>query len=203
LILLVSGATATKRRYPQCGTLINPSAGNKPESLKLIPERWGMDNYAYSGFNCADFMEMLRAFRGRKGCLFVSAPDVVGDGPATLERWPFWSDVIRAVGFRPALVLQDGMVADEIPWDTVAAVFVGGLTDWKLGPQAASLVGVARARGLWAHMGRVNSFDRISYAAKIGCQSFDGGQYSMFPDRRIPEGLRDAERATTQGPLFV
>lgn len=202
VILLVSGATATKRRFPNCGTLINPAAGNAPESLKLIPERWAMDNYAYSGFDAAAFMEMLRLFRGRKGCLFVAAPDVVSDGPETLKRWPFWSDVIRAVGFRPALVLQDGMVADEVPWQTLAAVFVGGTTDWKLGPQAASLVGVARARGLWCHMGRVNSYERISYAALIGCQSFDGGQYSMFPDRRIPEGLRDAERATDQG-LFA
>jgi len=199
VILLVSGATATKRRYPQCGTLINPCAGNDPDSLVLVPERWAMDNYAYSGFDCAAFMDMLRAFQGRKGCLFVSAPDVVGDGPETLKAWPFWSAVIRAVGFRPALVLQDGMVADEIPWSTVAAVFVGGTTAWKLGPQAASLVGMARARGLWAHMGRVNSWERISYAARIGCLSFDGGQYSMFPDRRIPEGLRDAERATTLG----
>lgn len=202
MILLVSGATSTKRRYPTCGTLINPCAGNDPQSLALIPERWAMDNYAYSGFDCEAFMDMLRAFQGRKGCLFCAAPDVVGDGPETLRRWPFWAQVIRAVGFRPALVLQDGMVADEIPWSTVAAVFVGGTTDWKLGPQAASLVGVARARGLWAHMGRVNSFERISYAALIGCLSFDGGQYSMFPDRRIPEGLRDAGRATDRG-LFA
>lgn len=203
MILLVSGATATKRRYPAAGTLINPCAGNDPQSLKLVPERWAMDNYAYSGFDCEAFMDMLRAFQGRKGCLFVAAPDVVGDGPETLRRWPFWATVIRAVGFRPALVLQDGMLADEIPWPTIAAVFVGGTTDWKLGPQAASLVGVARARGLWTHMGRVNSFERISYAASIGCLSFDGGQYSMFPDRRIPEGLRDADRATSMGPLFT
>src|SRR5262245_51831853 len=112
-----------------------------------------MDNGAYSGFDAEQFMWMLERFRSYRGCLFVSAPDVVGDGHETLTRYPFWADVIRAVGFVPALVLQDGMIASEIPWKTVGAVFVGGTTDWKLGPQAASLVGVARARGLWAHMG--------------------------------------------------
>lgn len=199
MIVLVSGATATKRRYPATGTLILPSAGNDPKSLVLTPERWAMDNGAYRGFDAEKFMEMLREFRGRRGCLFVAAPDHVADGHLTLRDWPFWADIIRAVGFVPALVLQDGMLANEIPWPTVGAVFVGGTTAWKLGPQSAALVGVARARGLWAHMGRVNSFERISHAAKIGCLSFDGGQYSMFPDRRIPEGLRDAERATAKG----
>lgn len=199
MILLVSGATATKRRYPEAGTLIVPSAGNDPKSLDLVPGRWAMDNGAYSGFDTTAFMDMLRAFRGRRGCLFATAPDVVADCAATLAQWPFWADVIRAVGFVPALVLQDGMLAAELPWPSIGAVFVGGTTEWKLGPQAASLVGVARSRGLWAHMGRVNSFKRISYAAKIGCLSFDGGQYSMFPDTKIPKGLRDAERATDPG----
>jgi hypothetical protein len=200
--LLVSGATATKRRYPDVGTLIVPSAGNDPQSLTLVSGNWAMDNGAYSGFEAGAFMDMLREFRGKRGCLFVTAPDMVGDGAATLARYPFWADVIRAVGFVPALVLQDGMLASELPWATIGAIFVGGTTEWKLGPQAASLVGVARSRGLWAHMGRVNSFRRISYAAKIGCLSFDGGQYSMFPDTKIPKGLRDAARANDQG-LFA
>jgi hypothetical protein len=200
MILLVSGATVTKRRYPQVGTLVVPGAWNE---AALVPGRWAMDNGAYSGFDCAAFMAMLDKFRARRGCLFVTAPDVVGDGAATLERWPFWAAVIRGVGFVPALVLQDGMLAADIPWRHVGAVFVGGSTEWKLSPQAATLVAYARTRGLWAHMGRVNSAARINHAARIGCLSFDGGQYSRFPDRRIPEGLRDIDRATTPGSLFA
>lgn len=199
MILLVSGATATKRRYPEVGTLIVPSAGNDPKSLELVPERWAMDNGAYSGFDVAAFMEMLRQFEGRKGCLFVTAPDVVADAAATLAKYPFWARIIRACGFVPALVIQDGMIVDEIPWRIVGAIFVGGSTEWKLGPQAATIVAYARTRGLWTHMGRVNSRKRISYAAKIGCLSFDGGQYSMFPDTKIPKGLLDAERASDPG----
>lgn len=199
MILLVSGATATKRRHRDVGEFILPGAGNDPDSLDLKPRRWAIDNGAFTGLDVEAFMDTLRRFRGKKGCLFAAAPDVVGDGYETLRRWPFWSDVIRAVGFIPALVLQDGMLADEIPWPTVGAVFVGGTDEWKIGEQAASLVGVARARGLWAHMGRVNSYQRMNRAAVMGCQSCDGGQYSMFPDRRIPEGLRDAARTEDKG----
>lgn len=199
MILLVSGATAAKRRHRQAGTLVVPASWNE---ATLVPGRWAMDNGAFGDFDAAAFMEMLRRYRGRRGCLFVAAPDVVGDGYATLERWAFWAAVIRGVGFLPALVLQDGMTPPDVPWPTVGAVFVGGTTEWKLGQQAATLVGLARARGLWAHMGRVNSFERISHAAKIGCLSFDGGQYSKWSDRRIPEGLRDAARAMSAGPLF-
>lgn len=48
------------------------------------------------------------------------------------------------------------------------------LTEWKLGEAAARLVAAAKARGLWVHMGRVNSYKRIAYAASIGCDSSDG-----------------------------
>ncbi len=160
------------------------------------------EDEAPRGFDCTLYMEMLCAFRGRRGCLFVAAPDVVADAFETLRIYPFWSDVIRAAGFVPALVLQDGMLANEVPWRLVGAVFIGGTTSWKLGPQAKSIVGVARSRGLWTHMGRVNSRERINYAATIGCLSFDGGQYSMFPDRRGPEGLQHAAEAVSKG-LFA
>ena len=34
----------------------------------------------------------------------------------------------------------------------------------------------------------------------MGADSFDGGRYSMFADRRIPEGIADVEGALAQGP---
>lgn len=195
MIMLVSGATATVRDYPTVGELILPAAGNSPDSLRLEIGRWAMDNGAYSEFDVASFMAMLQRFTGRKGCLFVSCPDVVGDAHATLEQWPFWSKVIRAAGFRPALVLQDGMLASEIPWRQVGAVFVGGTDAWKFSERARELCAVAKSRGLWVHVGRVNSQGRINQAYSMGADSFDGGQYSMFPAIRIPEGLIDVAMA--------
>jgi hypothetical protein len=179
MILFVSGATATVKKYRRCGELIVPGAKNNPDTLRLIPGRWAMDNGAYSAFNVTEFMEMLEAFQGRPGCRFVSAPDVVGDAHATLTRWPFWSKVIRGAGFVPALVGQDGMTVADIPWSEIGALFIGGHTEWKLGPQAQTLMAFAKSRGLWVHMGRVNSIERIGLAARMGADSFDGSRHPV------------------------
>lgn len=172
-------------------------------SLKLVPGQWAMDNGAYSGFEPDAFMRMLEKFYGRVGCRFVSCPDVVGDAYATLTRWPFWSHVIRGAGFVPALVLQDGMLAAEVPWKEVGAVFVGGFMPWKFSEQAQELVAYAKARGLWVHVGRVNSQRRIFEATRMGADSFDGGQYSRFADIRIPEAMVDTTAAVQQQRLML
>lgn len=202
MLLLVSGATRTVRKFRRVGELIVPGAWALPNSLKLVPGMWAMDNGAYSGFEAEPFMAMLQRFHGRKGCRWVSAPDVVGDAHGTLANWPFWSKVIRGVGFRPALVLQDGMLSSEVPWQEIGAVFVGGTDDWKFSPQARTLCAYAKTRGLTVHVGRVNSRKRIWEAAHMGADSFDGGQYSMFAERRIPEGLTDAADTVAQRGLL-
>lgn len=202
--MFVSGATATASKYKAVGELIVPGAGNAPDSLRLAPGMWAMDNGAYAGFDATAFMAMLKRFHGRIGCRFVCAPDVVGDGAATLERWPFWSGVVRGAGFIPALVLQDGMLVSEVPWRELGAVFVGGFTEWKMGPQARDLMAYAKARGLWVHVGRVNSEERTWAIFQRGADSFDGTGFSMFPDINIPKGLSWIERAETaaQGQLL-
>lgn len=202
MLLLVSGATVTVKRWQQVGELIVPAARSLPDSLRLAPGMWAMDNGAYSGFDVEAFVRMLETFHGRKGCRFVSCPDVVADAHATLTRWPFWSRLIRGVGFVPALVLQDGMTPADVPWQEIGAVFVGGSTEWKLGEQARTLCAYAKSRGLWVHVGRVNSRQRIAVAYRMGADSFDGGQYSMFPDRRIPEGVADVAATLAQGELL-
>lgn len=202
--MFVSGATATTIKYPSVGELIVPGAGNAPDSLRLAPGMWAMDNGAYAGFDAAGFMAMLQRFHTLKGCRFVSAPDVVADGPATLDRWPFWAGVIRGAGFIPALVLQDGMLVSDVPWRELGAVFVGGSTEWKMGPQARDLMGYAKSRGLWVHVGRVNSRERTWAMFHRGADSFDGTGFSMFPDINIPKGLAWVQEAreNTQGQLL-
>jgi hypothetical protein len=202
MVLLVSGATATVKHWRNVGELILPAAGNSPDALTLRPGFWAMDNGAYSGFEADVFMRMLERFHGRKGCRWVACPDVVGDAAETLQRWPFWSRVIRGVGFVPALVLQDGMLASEIPWREIGGVFVGGTDRWKFSPQARELCAYAKARGLTVHVGRVNSQKRIFASHEMGADTWDGGQYSMFAKRRIPEGLTDAAAAAAQGQLL-
>src|SRR5208282_3846784 len=59
-------------------------------------------------------------------------------------------------------------------WDTFDVGFIGGSTDWKLGPEAKRLTTEARKRGKLVHMGRVNSTKRLLVAQRFGCDTADG-----------------------------
>ena len=121
----------------------------------------------------------------RERCLFATAPDVVGDAAATLEMSRPWFAVIRELGYPVAYVLQDGQEDVPVPWDEIDAVFIGGSDAFKLGPVAAELAAEAKRRGLWVHMGRVNSRKRMVYAHSIGCDSADG-TWLLAGARRAP-----------------
>lgn len=121
--------------------------------------------------------------------LYVAVPDVVhmtpkgpvGDWPATLAKFAEWAPVLRTWSeFVPlAIVLQDGATIESVPWSEVAAVFVGGSTDWKLGAEAEAICKHARRLGKWVHVGRVNSEKRMIRAAAMGADSADG-TYLMY-----------------------
>ena len=129
-------------------------------------------------------------------CLFATAPDVVGDAAATLDRSAPWLPKIRSLGYPAALVAQDGLEELEIPWDEFDVLFIGGSTEWKLGAAARTIVGEAKARGKHVHMGRVNSLRRYQYAAAIGCDSADGTFLTFGPEKnlvRLSKWLHDHE----------
>lgn len=204
MILLVSGATATLRHIKDArlGYLVVPAAGNDPAR---IPSGacWACDNSAFSNFDPASFCRMLSKVASRPGCRFVAAPDVVGNARETAVLFYQWRPVIKALGLPVALVLQDGQEAQGVPWNMVDAVFVGGSTQFKLGPVAAKCVREAKRRGLWTHMGRVNTRQRFRYAWEVGCDSVDGSGFSRFPDTRIPMALRWMEEIERQPSLAL
>jgi hypothetical protein len=146
---------------------------------------WAADNDAFSKWDEGRYRDMLGRIRGREGCLFVTAPDVVGDATETLLRFDQWRGDLD--GFPVALVGQDGL--EDPPWDSFSTFFVGGTTEWKMGPQAARLIREAKERGKWVHMGRVNSYQRGRYARWLGCDSIDGTQFSWFRDSKLPAYL--------------
>jgi len=133
-------------------------------------------------------------------CLFVVAPDQPFDMAATLPLSVRWSTVIERMGYRPALALQDGAEDMRIPWAQFGAVFIGGTDQWKIGPAASHLIREARARGMHAHMGRVNSLRRLRQAWGMGCDSVDGGWFRRHPQRLADAqaALRDLERNGAQ-----
>jgi hypothetical protein len=200
MVLLVSGAT-TFPRTEQVGHLIVPAAWNERKSLDLQPGKWAMDNGAFVAFDEGAFVRMLEEFAGAPGCLFATAPDKVGDAASTLKRWPFWSRLIRGLGFPVAFVAQDGLTAERVPWAEMDAIFIGGTTRFKESEQARSLCGMAQAKGIWVHWGRVNGKRRYELALKAGCQSIDGTGFSMYPDTNIPLAAQWAHELAQQPEL--
>lgn len=92
-----------------------------------------------------------------------------------------------------------------MPWGAVAALFIGGTTDWKLGPEAAKLCGVAKCWGKLVHVGRVNSLSRIVYALAVKADTIDGTGFTWYSDKRIPLAVRWIDRAVRrrQGVLWA
>jgi hypothetical protein len=180
MILLVSGASKFPRDEA-VGHLIVPRQWNLPTSMDLSCV-WAMDNGCFIGFDAGAYMRMLYAFRGVPGCQFVTAPDAVGDAAETRSLWPFWSKVIRSLGHTPAFVAQDGLSPEQVPWDEGIALFIGGSTQFKE-RNAQSLIGIAKAKGVWAHVGRVNGKRRYEMMLKAGADSIDGSGFSICPEK--------------------
>lgn len=136
-------------------------------------------------------------------CLFATAPDVVGDAQATLERSRPLLPKIRALGYPAALVAQDGLEDLEVPWDEFDAFFIGGSTEWKLGTAAKRLAQEAKRRGKWVHGGRVNSRKRYNYfALEVGADSVDGTYLVFGPDINLPKLLSWVNDLSRQTTLF-
>jgi len=185
MIVLVSGATADVPKMPAViGRLYEPRGRN---AFADDGRPWAIDNAAFSGFDEGAFWTLLgRLHDHRRSCLFVAAPDVVGKAAETLVLFARWSPIIRRMGYPVALVGQDGLTMDAVPWRDLDAVFIGGTTEWKLSQTTMSLCAYGRALGKWVHMGRVNSLRRLKQASRFGCQSVDGSGWSKWPKTRLP-----------------
>ena len=88
--LLVTSAHPTLQRYPQehLGRLIQPRHYSSIEETAASGMPWAADNDAFNGgFDVDAYSKMLDRISGLPGCLFVVAPDVVGDWRATAELW--------------------------------------------------------------------------------------------------------------------
>jgi hypothetical protein len=166
--------------------MLTPDMGNRhPEGVP-----WAADNgcftqpQKYTDERYLKWLESRSAHADR--CLFATAPDVVGDAAATLERSLPMLARIRDAGYPAALVAQDGLTPDIVPWDDIDALFIGGSTEWKLGEASHALCVAAKGRGKWLHMGRVNSGRRYELARSFGCDSADGTLLAFGPDRWTP-----------------
>ena len=158
---------------------------------------FGIDNGRFSpGWQEASFMSLLeREAVNRARCLFVTVPDVVGSARRTLEVFEHWKG--RLQGWKLALACQDGQEHLPIPWDDIAAVFIGGSTNWKCSQHSTHIIQAAQALGKWTHVGRVNHGDRWSHFDKLGVNSADGSGLARYTHMR--EAVRDRHH---QGELL-
>lgn len=203
MILLVSGATATVRQHadsPYLGRLIQPRCWNDITEVASCGLPYGADNNALQGVDPDGLLDMWDEIEAadRRNLKFVAAPDAVeltANGPrgsweGTLWLWRCWRPALIARKLPAAIVAQDGATVGTVPWDEIVCLFVGGSTSWKMSQQAALLIRAAAARGKWVHVGRVNSMQRLGHFDQLPVNSFDGGQFSMFPDTYIPKYLK-------------
>lgn len=166
------------------GVMYQPGMGNQlPPGLP-----WAADNGCYAQGERFDVQLFLHWLDGltRDGCLFAVAPDVVGDMVATLARSLPMLPRIRGLGFKAALVGQDGAELVSIPWGEFDTWFIGGSTTWKLSPKSRDLALEAKRRGKWVHMGRVNSYQRVQIAYSWRCDSVDGTYLKFGPRTNWP-----------------
>jgi len=192
------------------GAVITPAQGNRlpPDVLFCIdngcgPGSDGQPGTGYPGDRA--YLELLSRMsaRARRRCLFATAPDVLGDAAATIARSaPFVYRIRAWFGLPVALVAQDGLERLDVPWTWCDVLFLGGSTGWKLGPAAAALTAEAHARGKRVHMGRVNTRQRLRYAAYIGCDSADGTGITRGPDKNLPAMLGWLNEIHGQTTLF-
>lgn len=195
----------------EIGRLCTPQGGSPPEEgtwaadsgCFTLGERFSLDRYL-------NWLDRMEPHKDR--CLFAPAPDVVGDHGATVLRSAPVLPQIRARGYRAAFVAQNGATPENTPWGTFDVLFVGGslecdsscrytydlphppvrgercpwcdemMTEWKLSRAAQILCDAAKEKGLWIHVGRVNSAKRYRFVRDVlHADSADGTYLSFGP----------------------
>jgi hypothetical protein len=191
MLIMVSGATAAVARigqHPNLGVLLTPRNGNSVRWIRSTGLPWACDNSAFARFEPRRFLRMLSLIVGA-GPLWVAAPDVVGDAAETLRRFRAWGPPMAEAGISVALVAQNGLTVDQVPWTEIRCLFIGGCTAWKLSAAAGQLIAAAKDRGVWVHVGRVNSQRRLAWCLRHNVDSVDGTSYSRWSDKYLPRDL--------------
>ena len=137
---------------------------------------WALDNGCFSEFRREKWERMVVEAETDRP-LFVTMSDVVGDALRTLELFDHFELATNEVP--RALVLQDGIHKHRIPWDKIAAVFVGGSDDFKYSKAAINAARTAKMLGKWVHVGRVNTASRVENWAEWA-DSIDGSGLCRF-----------------------
>lgn len=148
---------------------------------------WVLDNGAYTNFDARKFEKMAATGIADPDCLWIAMPDEVGDHQATLELFHAWYERLNRQWIprrtpeqmKAAFVVQDGATIEEIPWERITALFLGGSTEFKLSRKAWEILECGRNEQKWIHVGRVNTPKRIVHFHGLA-NSIDGSGIARF-----------------------
>ncbi len=205
--MYLSGMTKPgSREHPMLGVMITPAHGNSVTCL--AGRMWAGDTGCFAqgdAFKLGRYITWLeeKVSPYREKCLFVTAPDVVGDADATWRRSALVLPLIRSLGYQAALVAQNGFEPSHIKWDAFDVLFLGGDTVWKLSQETRLLVEIAKREGKHVHMGRVNSYKRLERATLWGCDSADGTYVRFRPDAYVARVCQWLDRVNLQRELLA
>lgn len=144
---------------------------------------WAIDNGGFASLDIEAFKALLtRESHHKEKCLFVASPDIVGSAQRTLELFAHFRPLLA--GWSVALVCQDGQENLPIPWEDIAAVFIGGTTGWKCSHHVEQIIKTAKLLGKWTHAGRVNDPQRFLHFERLGVDSCDGTGLARYSHMR-------------------
>lgn len=158
---------------------------------------YGLDNGCFKTFKRKEWMTLVEQAKETPP-VFVCAPDIVGDARRTLELFDHFESVLA--GLPIALVLQDGIGNFPIPWDRIAAVFVGGSDAFKISQEAFAACKTAKILDKWVHVGRVNTAARAEQWFGIA-DSIDGSGLSQY-DHMLEDVLSVIQGEVKQQDLY-
>lgn len=175
------------------GFMAQPGHSNKPATCEGAV--WAADNGCYTMGDRFDDRVWLRwlaqrqpFIRERGRCLFAVLPDVPFDHQATLARSLPYAERVRALGYHPALAIQNGATVASVPWselDAGDAVFIAGDKPFKTSIAAWLICREAKRRGLHVHIARRNSRKAMQAAYDMGADTVDGTFLAFAPDHNF------------------
>lgn len=111
-----AGSTVTKRVHYENWAADNGLFVATPKTKHALEAKW--------------FKWLTRLAPEAEECLFATVPDVVGDHAKTWERSKPYVEKVRKLGFKVALVMQNGLENDRLVWKQMLAaaevLFIGG-----------------------------------------------------------------------------